>query len=228
MWSRNCAWPRRRPPPRAPLSKYGALLMLSMPPATAMRALPARIASCASIAVFRPEPHILLTVVVAADIGTPAAIAACRAGALPMPAGSTQPISTSSTSSPSTAARDSAARIATAPSCGAGWLLSAPRKPPMGVRQAAVMTTSSPWVALAPWFAECGMRFSGWSESRLCGLVEDFAPYQHPPNFGGAGADFVEFGVAQQARRRKVVGVAVAAEQLNRVKRGRGGFFRGE
>ena len=49
--------------------------------------------------VFMPEPHILLTVVQGTDCGSPAPSAAWRAGAWPWPAGSTQPISTSLTSS---------------------------------------------------------------------------------------------------------------------------------
>ena len=46
-----------------------------------------------------PEPHILLTVVQGTELGRPAPSAAWRAGAWPRPAGSTQPISTSLTSS---------------------------------------------------------------------------------------------------------------------------------
>ena len=50
-----------------------------------------------------PEPHILLTVVQPAASGRPAPSAAWRAGAWPRPAGSTQPIRTSSTLSAATA-----------------------------------------------------------------------------------------------------------------------------
>ena len=53
--------------------------------------------SCAIIAAFMPEPHILLTVVQPAPSGRPAPSAAWRAGAWPSPAGSTQPMRTSST-----------------------------------------------------------------------------------------------------------------------------------
>jgi hypothetical protein len=55
--------------------------MLSMPPATTISAEPATIPSCASIAAFIAEPHILLTVVQPAERGTPALSDACRAGA---------------------------------------------------------------------------------------------------------------------------------------------------
>lgn len=89
--------------------------MLSIPPATATPAEPASSRSCANIAAFIPEPHILLTVVAPAASGSPAFSAACRAGAWPWPAGSTQPNTISSMRSAGTFARSSAARIATAP-----------------------------------------------------------------------------------------------------------------
>ena len=72
--------------------------MLSMPPATTTLPLPARRPSLASITAFMPEPHILLSVVAGTASGRPAAKPACRAGAWPWPAGSTQPIRSSSTS----------------------------------------------------------------------------------------------------------------------------------
>src|ERR1700733_10144754 len=50
-------------------------------------------------------------------------------------------------------------------------------------------------------------------------LAEQFAADQHAADFAGAGADFVELGVAQQASGRIVVDIAVAAEQLDRIKR---------
>ena len=62
MWSSTWPWPMRMPP-RAFGSRYGALVMLSMPPATITSAEPARSMSCANIAARMPEPHILLTVV---------------------------------------------------------------------------------------------------------------------------------------------------------------------
>ncbi len=89
--------------------------MLSMPPATMISAEPATIPSCASIAAFIAEPHILLTVVQPAESGTPALSDACRAGAWPWPAGSTLPMITSCTSSGLRPARATAALIATAP-----------------------------------------------------------------------------------------------------------------
>ena len=90
--------------------------MLSMPPATQTRPSPARSASIALIAAFMPEPHILFSVVQGTLRGSPASSAACRAGAWPWPACSTQPISASSTASGASPARSSAARIAAAPS----------------------------------------------------------------------------------------------------------------
>ena len=117
--------------------------MLSMPPATTTSAEPARRRSCATIAAFMPEPHILLTVVAPAASGSPAPIAACRAGAWPWPAGKTQPIMISSTLSAAIPARSTAAAIARAPSAGAVTSLRSPRKPPIGVRAAPTMTMGS-------------------------------------------------------------------------------------
>ncbi len=87
-----------------------------MPPATMTSALPAFSASYAYIAARMPEPHILLTVVQPTPTGRPAPSAACRAGAWPCPAGSTQPMMTSSTCSGRTPARRNAAPMATEPS----------------------------------------------------------------------------------------------------------------
>ena len=57
--------------------------MLSMPPATATAAEPARKRSWATMAAFMPEPHILLIVVQPAASGRPAPSEAWRAGAWP-------------------------------------------------------------------------------------------------------------------------------------------------
>src|SRR5262245_59846417 len=142
MWSSTCAWPMRSPA-RAFGSRYGALVIDSMPPATMTSAFPVARMSCASIAAFMPEPHILLTVVQPVASGSPAPSAAWRAGACPCPAGSTQPMMTSCTSSGRSFARSTAARIAAAPSSGAAKPLSSPWKPPIGVRAAATMTIGS-------------------------------------------------------------------------------------
>src|SRR5574337_1460878 len=117
--------------------------MDSMPPATITSLLPAARRSWASMVAFIPEPHTLLMVVQPADSGRPALRAAWRAGAWPMPAGSTQPIRTSSTCSGRRPARSTAAWMATPPSCGAVRLAKSPWKPPMGVRAAETMTTGS-------------------------------------------------------------------------------------
>ena len=123
-----------RAPPRCLASRYGALVMLSMPPATMTSTLPAARASCAMIAACMPEPHILLTVVASTDLGRPAASAAWRAGAWPRPAGNTQPMTICSTWSPETPARSRAAFTAAAPRSVALTGDSAPWKPPIGVR----------------------------------------------------------------------------------------------
>jgi hypothetical protein len=67
-----------------------------------------------------PEPHTLFTVVQPAASGRPAPSAAWRAGAWPWPAGSTQPMITSSTCSGLRPARSTAALIAIAAELGAG------------------------------------------------------------------------------------------------------------
>src|SRR5882672_511963 len=117
--------------------------MDSMPPATMISLVPEARRSWANIAAFIPEPHILLTVVQPAASGRPAPSEAWRAGACPCPAGSTQPMITSCTSSGLILARSTAARIAAAPSSGAAKLLSSPWKPPIGVRAAETITIGS-------------------------------------------------------------------------------------
>src|SRR6476620_10559953 len=129
-------------PVREPLSRCGALVIDSMPPATTTVAEPDLIASWPNMIDFMPEPQTLLTVVQGAAAGIPAAIAAWRAGACPRPAGSTQPMITSSTWSAATPACASAAPMAAAPSVGVGTPVNCPRKEPMAVRMAPTMTTS--------------------------------------------------------------------------------------
>ena len=85
------SWPIRAPP-RCFNSRYGALVMLSMPPAMITLALPAANASCAMIIACMPLPHILLMVTASTCNGNPAPNAACRAGAWPNPPGNTHPI----------------------------------------------------------------------------------------------------------------------------------------
>jgi len=75
MWSSTWPWPMRMPP-RALGSRYGAFVMLSMPPATITSTEPAASMSCANIAARMPEPHILLTVVLPVASGKPAPRAA--------------------------------------------------------------------------------------------------------------------------------------------------------
>ena len=108
-----------------------------------MSLVPAASRSCASIAAFIPEPHILLMVVQPVASGRPAASEAWRAGAWPCPAGSTQPMMTSSTCSGLILARSTAARIAAAPSSAAANCFSSPWNAPMGVRAAETMTMGS-------------------------------------------------------------------------------------
>src|SRR5438105_1382972 len=50
-------------------------------------------------------------------------------------------------------------------------------------------------------------------------LVEKLRPNQHAPDFTGPGADLVELGIPQEPTGRIIVGVAVAAEELNGIER---------
>src|SRR5260221_4290514 len=117
--------------------------MLSMPPDNTISAEPALMISCASMVAFMPEPQTLLMVVAAAESGSLARRAPCRAGACPCPAGSTQPMNPSSTRSGDNFARSSAAPMTWEPSL---WALKDERSPmnlPSGVRAAETMTTGS-------------------------------------------------------------------------------------
>src|SRR6185436_12650471 len=82
MWSITWPWPMRRPL-RALGSRYGALVIDSMPPATTTSKEFTASRSCANIAAFIPDPHILFTVVQPAASGSPAPSEAWRAGAWP-------------------------------------------------------------------------------------------------------------------------------------------------
>src|SRR5690606_40761107 len=96
----------------------------------------------ASMMAFMPEPHTLLMVVAPAASGMPAAREAWRAGAWPRPAGSTQPMMTSSTWWAAMPAWSRAPPMAAAPRVGVGTPVNCPSMEPMAVRLAPTMTTS--------------------------------------------------------------------------------------
>ena len=98
------------------MSTYGAFDIDSIPPVTTTSTSPARIIGSAISTARIDEAHTLLIVSRGISIGRPAPIAAWRAGAWPAPPCSTWPMIAYSTSSSSTPARSSAARIAIAPS----------------------------------------------------------------------------------------------------------------
>src|SRR5271168_4393126 len=130
--------------------------MLSMPPDTTISAEPALMMSCASMVAFMPKPQTLLMVVAPVASGSLAPRAACRAGAWPCPAGSTQPMNTSSIFSGDNLARSTAAPMTWEPSA---WALNgdnSPMKRPKGVRAAETMTTGSEAVAMAVLLNFCG------------------------------------------------------------------------
>src|SRR5207244_7925076 len=106
---------------------------------------------------------------------------------------------TSCTSSAPILARSTAARIAAAPSSGAVKLFSSPWNAPIGVRAAETMTMGS----------DCMRR-------PLCGFGEQLAADEPAADFGSAGADLVELGVAPQPPGRRLVDIAHAAKRLDR------------
>jgi hypothetical protein len=62
------------------MTRYGALLIDSMPPATTTSWSPRRIAWAASDTAFSPDPHTLSMVIAGTVTGRPALRAAWRAG----------------------------------------------------------------------------------------------------------------------------------------------------
>src|SRR5205809_489591 len=129
-------------PQRAFPTRYGAFVMLSMPPATTMSASPAAIACAPSATAFRPDPHTSFTVNAGTSMGTPASTLHRWAGFSPSPAWSTWPMTTSSTASGRTPARLSASWMTKVPSWIAEKLFNPPPNVPMAVRQAPAITTS--------------------------------------------------------------------------------------
>src|SRR5437016_4932610 len=129
-------------PHRASLTRYGARLIDSMPPARTTSAEPARIMSDANITACSPEPHTLLTVTAPTRSGRPADNAAWRAGFCPRPAEITLPMMTSSMSAGTRPARFTASAIAVLPSLTASTFRKARPYLPTGVREAPARTTS--------------------------------------------------------------------------------------
>src|SRR5579884_663467 len=89
--------------------------------------------------------------------------------------------------------------------------------------------TRSSWLAMKSRVIASAMEkeWDRWPVVSITRLVEQLAADQHAADLGGAGADLVELGVAQQAAGRKFVDIAVAAEDLHGVEGSRGGFLRG-
>src|SRR3954470_18497894 len=129
-----------RYPERAFGSAYGAFDIDSMPPVTTTSTSPARIIESAISTARMDDAQTLFTASAGTSSGSPAAIAACRAGAWPAPAWSTWPMITYSTSLPSSPMRSSAARMAIEPRSVAEWFFSPPARRPNGVRTVETMT----------------------------------------------------------------------------------------
>src|SRR5690606_14845611 len=113
-----------------------------MPPAIITCASPTRISRRANIIAWSPEPHTLLIVIAPTLTGRPALITACRAGAWPIPADSTLPMITRSTSLRLAPARLTASSRTMPPRSEAESGENAPWKLPIGVRTALQITTS--------------------------------------------------------------------------------------
>src|SRR6202043_2122631 len=58
--------------------------------------------------------------------------------------------------------------------------------------------------------------------------LDEVAADDHPADFAGARADFIELGVTQEPSGRVFVDIAVAAQALDGVQRGAGGGLGGE
>src|SRR5581483_7954784 len=122
-------------------TKYGTLLMFSVPPATAMLTSPAWMPRRAMVMAAMDEQQARSTLLALAVSGMPALSMDCLAIERSLP-GRLMPMSTSSTSSGSTAARRTASAITTAPSSGSQKSLSVPPKAPNGVRTPEATITS--------------------------------------------------------------------------------------
>ena len=130
---------------------YGALLILSVPPAATTPLYPLATACAPNITAFSPLAHTLFTVVASDSVLIPAPSATCLAGDWPTPAWTTLPRNSSSTSEGSRWDWENACLKATMPSWVAVRDLSVPLMEPTGVREAATMTTSwgpPKWVVL--------------------------------------------------------------------------------
>src|SRR5437879_3195069 len=128
-------------------------LIDSSPPATMIGTL-STITRCAAIAIAcRPDEQKRSTVVPAVVTGSPARSAAWRAMFWPVaPSGSSQPITTSSTSPGSIPARFTAWAMTWPPMAAPCVLLNAPRYArPIGVRAVETMTASAMGLSLCSW-----------------------------------------------------------------------------
>src|SRR6185369_3389578 len=176
--STSFASPMRKPS-REPFSTCGAALMFSCPPQTTMSESPLAMDCAPSIAALRPEPQTLLMVIAGTMSGSPAQIAAWRAGFWPTAAVSTCPMITSETWSGDTPARSSAFLMMCAPSFVAGTPASEPPNLPIAERAAPTMTMSSmlfSWLCLACFLFDVATRCR--LDRRICraaGLCRGFA-----------------------------------------------------
>src|SRR5271166_651569 len=93
-------------------------------------------------------------------------------------------------------------------------------RPPRKMRSkfdASLIGLSAPCDRVAPW--TCAACLASSQTATLSRLGVELPPDQHAPDLARAGADLVEFCVAEESAQGVVVGVAVAAENLDRVER---------
>src|SRR6202162_1592222 len=127
--------------------------MFSMPPATATSMLPSAISCAAETMACAPDPQTRLTVSAGVDTGSPAWMAAWRAGFILLPACTTLPMTIVSPPSGRPPRRAPAAPVWAAPRSAAGTSLRLPPKVPIAVRTGSAKTTERCDIATAALFA---------------------------------------------------------------------------
>src|SRR5579859_74268 len=193
--------------------------MDSWPPATTAWLSPALMDCAASMTALSPEPHTLLMVSDGIVPGSPAPMAAWRAGACPAPPCTTWPMITSSTSPAAMPARLTVSLIAIAPSCGAVSGLNAPWNFPIGVRVALTMTgvrfasTSQLQTSARDAFSQAVQEFLLRNHvllgARAAGADRDSPPGRLPPADYGKVRNLRDLALADLVVQRLVAVVQV-------------------
>src|SRR5690606_10580322 len=88
-------------------------------------------------------------------------------------------------------------------------------------------TGNAPPAGVAGWRGQGDVSPRGRLQPGSALAVEQLAANQHAADFIGAGTDLVELGITQQASRRELVDIAIAAEGLDRLEGDLHGRLRG-